>query len=126
MENEIYKKFLNWIGPVLENTNFSNVLAFNFNLYEGINEYHIQLVGCDKFDADDSDWICSEVFTIEENIFKIDSKYAGEEWWQALDYCVKIVTKYLENGSYKNKLLEKLLSGLVLLMVIHTCCIITE
>jgi hypothetical protein len=107
MNNGIFDDFSEWLNKIFEENNFDSVLAFNFNLYEGIDEYHIQLIGSDKFDVDDSDWACSEIFTTEENIFRIDSKYTGEEWYEALDFCIKIVIKYLENGKNKNTLLEK-------------------
>jgi hypothetical protein len=107
MNNDIFKDFSEWLDKVLEENNFDSVFAFNFNLYEGIDEYHVQLIGSDKFDEDDADWACSEIFTTGENIFKIDSKHTGEEWYDALDFCIKIVTGYLRNGKNKDRILEK-------------------
>jgi hypothetical protein len=112
MNNDLFKDFSEWLDKVLEENNLDSVIAFNFNLYEGIDEYHIQLIGSDKFDVDDSDWACYEIFTTEENIFRIDSKYTGEEWYGALDFCIKIVTEYLKNGKNKDRLLEKRGAGI--------------
>ena len=76
MGNSVFHKFSQWLDKLLENNNFDNILAFNFNLYEYSNEdhtcssYHIQLIGSDEFDAKDSDWACSEIFTSGEDIFE--------------------------------------------------------
>jgi hypothetical protein len=43
----------------------------------------------------------------EENIFRIDSKYTGEEWYDALDSCIKIVTECLKDEKNKDRILEK-------------------
>ena len=73
--NEIYTEFENWLNTQLENDMPAETLAFCFNLYEESADdcvYSIQLVACDKFDKDDSDWACEEVWSSEEDIFCIE------------------------------------------------------
>ncbi|MDR2137687.1 MAG: hypothetical protein LBO68_05290, partial [Synergistaceae bacterium] len=117
MNNTIFSDFSKWLDLILEENNFNGVVAFNFNLYEGIDDegidgYHIQLIGSDKFDIDDSDWACpDEIFTTGENIFVIASKHTEEEWYEVLDFCIKMIIEYLENGIHKDKLLEKTAIG---------------
>jgi hypothetical protein len=118
MHYNISIDFARWLDEMLEGDKFENVLAFNFNLYEGRGdeqdeeatepgEYHIELIGADEFDADDEDWACSEVFTTREKMFRIEAKYLGE-YEEALEFFIKIVIEYLESSSVnKNKLLEK-------------------
>jgi hypothetical protein len=93
----MYGDFVRWLDEVLEDNNFENVEAFNFNLSEGIcdgtEEYYIELIGADK------------------NPFRTEKKYLGERH-EALDFCIKIIIGYLESdsiytGRNKNKLLEK-------------------
>jgi hypothetical protein len=112
MNETIFNDFSKWLNALLENNTFENIVAFNFNLYEGFDEYHIQLIGSDQFDEDDSDWAASEVFSSKENIFKIDAAKAGEKWYKALDFCIKLVIEYLENGKNKDKILQKKAAGI--------------
>ena len=116
MDNSIFEGFSDWLDKILEANSFDKVLAFNFNLYEGITgtkeEWHIQLIGCDEFDEQDQDWACSEIFTTEENLFIMEKRVAGKKWFEALDFSIKIVTEYLENGKNKDILLEKQAVGI--------------
>ena len=116
MDNKIFLEFSEWLDKILEENKFDKILAFNFNLYEGKTgikkEYHIQLIGSDEFDEEDQDWACSEIFTTGENLFIMDRKVVGKKWFEALDFCIKIVTKYLEDGKNKDKLLRKKAVGI--------------
>ena len=112
MDNNIYFGFSEWLDKILENNKFTKILAFNFNLYEDQTQYHIQLIGSDEFDEENQDWACSEVFTSGEDIFKMDMKITGKEWFDALDFCINVVTEYLEKGKNKEKLLEKKAVGI--------------
>ena len=111
-KEKTFNEFSEWLDGILENTKFDKILAFNFNLYEGDNEYHIQIIGSDEFDEEDEDWACSEIFTSGDKYFIVNTKNAGEEWFEALEFCVKIVTKYLENGKNKEILLKKRAVGI--------------
>lgn len=73
--NEIYTEFENWLNSQLENDMPTDTKAFCFNLYEESAEdfvYSVQLVACNKFDADDDDWACEEVWSSGEDIFCIE------------------------------------------------------
>lgn len=101
-----YNNLSKWIDEVIENIT-DEVIAVNFNLYEGDDEsYHIQIVGTDEFDDEDEDWVCEEVFSTEENIFMIDRTTEIEEWKDGQVYITKMVRRYLEEGKYKDKLRE--------------------
>lgn len=73
---EIYNEFANWLDSLLENNDMpKDTKAFCFNLYEESAEdfvYSVQLVACNKFDKNDSDWACEEVWSSEEDIFCIE------------------------------------------------------
>lgn len=72
--NEIYMEFEKWLNKQTANSMPETTQAFCFNLYEESaeeSEYSVQLVACDKFDKDDSDWACEEVWSSEEDIFCI-------------------------------------------------------
>lgn len=99
-----YKDFSKWLDSNLEQLP-SGVIAVNFNLYEGSNQtYDIQLIGTDKFDEDDDDWACEEIFSTGENIFFIPRTEDIEDWEDGLSFIIKMVKRYLENGKYANML----------------------
>lgn len=48
-----FNEFSEWLNKYLEKLP-SDVVAVNFNIYEGVNKtYDIQLIGTDEFDEDD-------------------------------------------------------------------------
>ena len=102
---EDYNKFESWLNKLLKNEFSKSINAFNFNLYEGSeNTYDIQLIGSDEFEENE-DWACSEVYSSKEDICYINRSENIEDWRDGFEYVKLMVTKYLESGIYKNKLL---------------------
>jgi hypothetical protein len=112
MDNIIYNEFEKWIDVILGGNISNDVIAFNFNLYEAEDSYHIQLIGAPTFSQEDQDWACYEVFTTGENIFIINRKIAGQDWEQGLKFSKNMIIKYLEEGKYNYKLKEKQAVGI--------------
>ena len=105
--NELYTEFENWLNNQLENNDMpENTLAFCFNLYEESVEdsvYSVQIVACDKFDKDDSDWACEEVWSSEEDIFGVELSDEQEKDWSAAQKLItEWVEDYLANGQYRD------------------------
>lgn len=109
---EIYIKFENWLDNLLENNDMpADTKAFNFNLYEeseGEYVYGVQIIASDRFDIDDDgDWACYEVWSSEEDIFCVSAADEDDKSGQAFQKFISgIVVDYLENGKYKNILLN--------------------
>lgn len=108
---EIYIKFENWLDNLLENNDMpADTKAFNFNLYEeseGEYVYGVQIIASDRFDPDDDNWACYEVWSSEEDIFCVSAADEDDKSWQAFQKFISgIVVDYLENGKYKNILLN--------------------
>lgn len=91
--NEIYTEFESWLDNLLENNDMPDeTLAFCFNLYEESSEdsvYSVQLVACDKFDKNDSDWACEEVWSSEEDIFCIELSDEQDRDWKSAQALIK-------------------------------------
>lgn len=91
--NEIYTEFESWLDSLLENNDMPDeTLAFCFNLYEESSEdsvYSVQLVACDKFDKNDSDWACEEVWSSEEDIFCIELSDEQDRDWKSAQALIK-------------------------------------
>src|SRR4051794_4302142 len=94
-----YNLFTNWLDKILEQELPKEIVAYNFNLYEGSGgTYDIQLIGSDEFDEDDEDWVCTNYFTSGENICYIRKTKDIEYWEQGLIYITKLVEQYLIKG----------------------------
>ncbi|MDE5583170.1 MAG: hypothetical protein K2J08_05655 [Ruminococcus sp.] len=107
--SEMYGAFADWLDNLLENNDMpENTRAFNFNLYEEEDEvYSVQLVACDRFDSDDSDWACYEVWSSEEDIFSVSASDEEDKGWRAfLKFITEIICDYVVNGRYNNILLD--------------------
>ncbi len=108
MDKKVYNEFAKWLDNVLSKKMPKDIIAFNFNLYEGEGTFHVQLIGSSSFSEEiESDWACDEVFSTEENIFIIDRKFAGLKWEEGLSFSKEMVINYLENGKYSNILKAK-------------------
>lgn len=111
IQMEIYEEFEKWLDDLLENNNMpENTAAFNFNLYEESVEDHIysvQLIASERFDKDDPDWPCDEVWSSEEDVFCVDTSDEEDTGWKhALSLFSEMCSEYLENGKYKAVLLD--------------------
>lgn len=104
--------FIIWLDALLKNKDFEGVVAFNFNLYEGEGTFHIELIGSDEYDPEDSDWVCSEKFASRDNILIVDEKVSGKTWEKTLVYFRHNVEQYLIKGQFKDKLLSKAAVGI--------------
>lgn len=109
---EIYSEFVNWLDALLENNEMpENTKAFNFNLYEESIEdsvYAVQLVACDTFNENDSDWACEECWSSEEDIFCVELSDEEEKDWKAAQRLITDwINEYLGNGKYTDILKSK-------------------
>lgn len=98
---EIKNKIFNWIDAILKNPLPDGIVAFNFNLYEGVDSFHIQLIGASQYSKDDEDWATNELYTTGENIFVIPRNICGQEWQKGLSFLKNIIEEYLNKGNYK-------------------------
>ncbi len=111
MQTEIYFEFERWLDNLLENNDIpEQTAAFNFNLYEESAEdsiYSVQIIAADRFDENDGDWACYEIWSSEEDIFCIDTSDeddTGREY--ALVLITEMCSEYLESGNYRDILLD--------------------
>ena len=110
---EIYEEFEKWLDDILENSDIpENTAAFCFNLYEESAEEHlysIQPAAAGDYDPDDKEgnWACDELWSSEENVFTVDtSDEESTEKDHAFELFKEMCEEYLENGKYKNILLD--------------------
>ena len=100
----IRKKFYSWLDDNLKKIP-SNVIAINFNLYEGeYSTYDIELIGSDIFTEEDDDWACEEIFLTEGSLFSIPICNDISDWKDGMLYIKKMIEDYMKIGEYSNNL----------------------
>lgn len=99
------KTIASWIDELLENEIPAEVEGFCFLLYDHCDDesWDMELLGTERFDLEDSDWICDEVMEFEPR----NNPYEWEmesTWDKVLEYVVREVKEYLETGKYADVL----------------------
>ena len=73
-----------WLSQSFEEHIPPDVVAYSFNLLEpaGIPDvkFAIELVGTDRFKADDPDWACDEIWNPRNRIFAVPSTFSTTSW----------------------------------------------
>ncbi|WP_282296454.1 hypothetical protein [Stenotrophomonas sp. PS02289] len=100
--------FYYWIDAALSQAIPENTEAFHFNLYEGRDSVHVQLVGNETFDPGDSPgtyyWPGAETFSTGEAIFEVPFSVAGDDWQAWLSTLTQWIDDYIANGSMSSVL----------------------
>ena len=112
---DLYADFSNWLNKHISKGLPNDIVAVCFNLYEGSEQtYDVELVGFDSFDEDDEDWAagCDEPFTTREDLFFIQRTDDIAHWEQGLSLIKSLVTKYLAEGKYADKLYKTKVVGI--------------
>jgi hypothetical protein len=84
------EEFDAWLANALKHPVSSTVVAFSLNLYElGLpdTKFGIELIGAGKFDAEDSDWACDEVWVSEPRGLAIPATFSGDSW----EACLRVM-----------------------------------
>ena len=101
-------KFFDWLDKYLTKDLSTDILAVNFNLYEGVEKseeiYFIELVGCNVFDETNEDWACKGVSFTGKDFFIISKTSVIAHWEKGLIYITNLAKNYLDNGKHANKL----------------------
>ena len=98
----MYEEFAAWLDEKLENGLPDKTAAVNFNIYEEENSgWTIQLIASDRFDAQDDEWACFEVYSSGEDLYYWEKEYS---WEEAHEDVRELVATYLEKGRFADML----------------------
>lgn len=98
----MYERFERWLDEKLEEGLPEHSQAVNFNLYEEEDGFSIQLIASDRFDSEDDEWACYELYSSGEDIFF----YENEDGWEAAQtQAIGLISEYLEKGRFAGTLL---------------------
>ena len=81
-----------------------SVVAFSFNLAE---PWCIEIVGSDRYSADDPDWACEESFRPDVEQLALPETEVGETWEVVLEAAKRLVTAYLDRPSAGSAILRR-------------------
>jgi len=108
--DEFEEIFKNWLEESLKSDIPENVEAFSFNLDESAPldgyEFGIELIGAERFDADDEDWACDEIWEPTKRRIFIPVSYSGESWEECLHTMKELAIKFLQTDSPAAKKLK--------------------
>ena len=98
----MYEEFEKWLNRILDENLPLEAVGINFDIYEETDSsWSIQLVATERFDPEDEDWVCDEVFTTGEDLYS----WQQEDGWETiLELAKEWVQKYLEQGKYSESL----------------------
>jgi len=95
-------EFFSWADSVLSQPIPASTVAFHFNLYEGLDSVHVQLIGADAFapgeDPSKHYWPGPETFSTGEDIFEVPQAMAGPDWRAWLDTLKSMINAYIARG----------------------------
>lgn len=104
----LFSDFSDWLDKHLAENLSNDIVAVNFNLYEGLegsnSVYFIELIGCDKFEEGTDDWACDGIFSTDNDIFIISKSEDIIHWEQGMSFISGLIKRYLIEGTYANKL----------------------
>lgn len=99
MAVSVKRKFFSWVDEALDQPIPKTTVAFHFNLYEGRDSVHVQLMGTESFDRGDEYWPGRKTFSTGEEIFEVPFESAGAKWPDWLEALKVLVNEYIASGS---------------------------
>ncbi|MDE5861248.1 MAG: hypothetical protein K2H28_03550 [Ruminococcus sp.] len=103
---EIYHSFAEWLDNLLEKNDIpADTKAFNFNLYEEEedNVYSVQLIASDRFDPDDDEWACCEIWSSEEDLFFVDTSDEDDKSGETFKkFATDMISDYIAQNDILN------------------------
>ncbi len=102
---KFHSTFSKWLDQAIPAALPKEVRAFSFNLINVYGkEYAIEVIGAERFDANDPDWRCDEIWEPSPRMIDIPSGALGVDWEDVLEAASKLVLGYLEVGAKKDTL----------------------
>ena len=91
-------QFFAWADEALAQPMPSNTVAYHFNLYEGTDSVHVQIMGTNSFEGGEQYWPGDRTFSTGENVYYVPFESAGAEWPEWLQSLKQLVSDYIASG----------------------------
>ena len=96
---EFTRTFAVWVNIALLDDLPANTRAFCFNLFMPADPRHkfgVELIASDKFDLENENWACSEIWEATPRQLFIPNEFAGQDWKQCLSNMTSLVTEFVK------------------------------
>ncbi|MDO5691201.1 MAG: hypothetical protein Q4G70_01815 [Pseudomonadota bacterium] len=101
-KDDVKSALFAWIDAKLSGEIPEHTVAYHFNLYEGTDSVHVQLVGTSTFDAGENPetdyWPGEETFSTDDDVLEIPFTVAGPDWQAWLKTSTELLNDYLATG----------------------------
>ncbi|MDX6766531.1 MAG: hypothetical protein SFU85_07050 [Candidatus Methylacidiphilales bacterium] len=95
--------FAQWLDTSLSLSPPDQVNGFSFNLtnIQG-DRFAIELIGASRFDEQDPDWACDELWQATPRQIEIPAGALGTNWTDVLEGSKQLIARYLNSGKQNN------------------------
>jgi len=102
------EQFNNWINRLTKSEKpTTDIVAFNFGLFETEDGYTIYVIGAKSFDEDDPDWATEVDFEPKEKYLEINPDEAkGLEWNEVLEKSKTTIEQFVSSDKFENSFLR--------------------
>lgn len=100
---EFQNTFATWLEACFHSSIPDEVVAYTFNLAE---PWFIEVVGCERYDADDPDWACDEVFRPDQGTLKLPIAIFGDDWKTVLERSIEMLNRFLDGDTNASRILK--------------------
>lgn len=77
------EKICKWIQRIAEQEQVpTDIIAFNFGMFESENGYTVYLIGSKEYDANDDDWACNDDFEPKEKYLELSCQRVRDMAWE--------------------------------------------
>lgn len=102
-----YPEFKKWLDEICATEQpISEIIAYNFGLFEGEDGHTVYLVGSEEYDEDDSDWACNEDFTPVQRYFALPDS-SNDEWEVVQENVTQMLKQFMEEPVFEESFLAK-------------------
>lgn len=104
MIEEIEESIRDWLTRSLAEPTSGKVAAYCVNLYDS--PFRADLIGSSRFDPQDEDWACEEVWSPSIPYLDFPEEYAACPWEERLALCTDALRRYLSEDSSATEILR--------------------
>lgn len=100
--------FIQWISKLNRTEKVdTDIIAFNFGLFETTDGYSIYLIGSKNYDPADDDWATNIDFEPKDKYLHLDTDLViDKDWQEILKLSFDLIKKYVNSDDFKNSIFK--------------------
>lgn len=102
-------QFIEWMSRIAKsNRPSTDIIAFNFGLFETGNGFTVYLIGSRSFDKEDDDWATEIDFEPKEKYFEIDpNETRGLDWNEVREKVKTLLSEFVSSDLFRDSILKQ-------------------